>query len=60
MACVKRNGKWGFINKFGVEVIPCKFSNAESFSEGLAPVEIDGNVAYIDQSGRVVSTNKGK
>ena len=41
MAAVRRDGKWGYINLKGEEVIPCQFSDAfppGQFSEGLACV----------------------
>jgi hypothetical protein len=44
---------WGFIDETGTMVVPLQFSRAETFSEGLALVELNGKVAYIDDSGRV-------
>ncbi|MBW4622700.1 MAG: WG repeat-containing protein [Cyanosarcina radialis HA8281-LM2] len=38
---------WGYINKSGKFVIAPQFSDAGSFSEGLAPVEIGGKYGYI-------------
>jgi hypothetical protein len=38
---------WGYINKSGKFVIAPQFADAGSFSEGLAPVEIDGKYGYI-------------
>lgn len=41
MAAVRKDGKWGYINLKGEEVIPCQFSDAfppGQFSEGLACV----------------------
>ena len=49
-----RNGKYGFIDKSGNVVVPCKYGNAWSFSEGLAAVELDGKWGFIDKSGNVV------
>ena len=48
------NGKWGFIDKSGNEVVPCKYDDASSFSEGLAFVELDGKYGFIDKSGNEV------
>lgn len=48
MAAVRRDGKWGYINLEGEEVIPCQFSNDYTpgqFSEGLACVVDDRNEA---------------
>ena len=48
------NGKWGFIDKSGNEVVPCKYDWADSFSEGLASVILDGKYGSIDKSGNEV------
>lgn len=48
MAAVHRDGKWGYVNLKGEEVIPCQFSDAFTpgqFSEGLACVVDDRNEA---------------
>ncbi|MCB0642664.1 MAG: WG repeat-containing protein, partial [Phaeodactylibacter sp.] len=37
---VKRNGLWGFVDRNGLEVIPCRFSGVNNFSEGLAAVKV--------------------
>ena len=39
-AAVQEGGKWGFVNRKGVFVIPPKYLDAGSFSFGLAPVKI--------------------
>ena len=54
MAAVKLNGKWGFIDKQGNTVIPCKYDGAESFSEGLAAVKLNGKWGFIDKQGNMV------
>ncbi|MBQ7097544.1 MAG: WG repeat-containing protein [Clostridia bacterium] len=49
MAAVKRNGKWGFVNEKGVEVIPCEYLYVGDFSEGLAWVKNSmWECGYID------------
>ncbi len=40
LARVSRNGFWGFINEDGIEIIPCKYIDANDFSEGFASVSI--------------------
>ena len=49
------NEKWGFIDKTGKLVIPCKWNGVESFSEGLAVV-LDDNWkwGFIDKTGKLV------
>jgi len=54
LAGVEKNGKWGFIDKTGKEVIPCTYDYAESFSDGLAKVTINGKANFIDKTGKVV------
>ena len=54
IACVKKNGKWGYIDKQGNEIIPFIFDNASSFSEGIACVKKDGKWGYIDKQGHEI------
>ena len=54
LAWVRLNGKYGFIDKSGTEVIPCKYDWAFSFSEGLASVKLNGKYGFIDKSGTLV------
>jgi hypothetical protein len=52
---ISRNGKYGYIDKTGKVVIPCKWEYADSFSEGLASVQNDnGKRGFIDKTGTVV------
>ena len=55
-AAVCKNGKWGYIDKTGQEVIPCKYDWANPFHEGLASVEIfyGSGYGFIDTTGREV------
>ena len=48
------NGKYGFIDKTGKEVIPIKYDDANSFSEGLAMVRLDKKYGFIDKTGKEV------
>lgn len=69
LAAVRRDGKWGYINLKGEEVIPCQFSDAfppGQFSEGLACVVDDRSeednklwnkrVGFINKKGEFVIT----
>jgi len=51
---IRQNDLYGFINKTGKIVVKPQFEEAESFSEGLAPVMIDKNYGYIDKTGKTV------
>lgn len=60
LAPVLRNGKWGFINTKGEEVIPCQYPNpyedftASPFYEGMALVQKDGKWGFINTKGEEV------
>lgn len=51
LAGVCRDGKWGFIDTSGREVVPCKYDAVNDFHEGLALVKLDGKFGYIDKTG---------
>lgn len=47
--------KRGFLNRFtGEVVVPCIYDRAWVFAEGMAAVEKNGKLLFIDQSGNVV------
>jgi len=50
----EQDGKYGFINTKGEQVIECKFDEAWVFSEGLAAVKKDGKWGYINTKGKQV------
>ncbi len=55
LAVFARNDRRGYLNRFtGEIVIPEDFTRAWVFSEGLAAVEKDGELLFIDHSGKVV------
>ena len=47
-------GKTGFVDNTGCWVIPPQYDSADDFRDGLALVEKDGKLMYIDRSGAVV------
>ena len=51
---VSQNGQYGYINEQAAWVIPPKWDHAWDFENGLALVEKDGKLMYIDHSGEVV------
>lgn len=60
MALVRLNGKHGWIDKFGKEIIPIQFEEAASFdSEGLAKVRFGQENFFIDRSGKRVDDTAG-
>ena len=65
MAAVKKDGKWGYINKNGVTVIPFDFDSCASadatgsdcafaFSGGLAPVSKNGKFGIINKKAETI------
>jgi len=53
---VCKDGKWGAIDYYGNEIIPCVYNAPLRFSEGLASVISDDNtqITYIDSSENTV------
>ena len=60
LALVQKDGNYGYINKKGVEVIPCKYKLANDFSDGIAVVCTDDYYTkiLIDINGNEVATCK--
>lgn len=55
LARVMRNGKWGFINREGQEVIPPRFHFADEFAEGRSIVRNEQDLhGAIDTQGNLV------
>ena len=53
-AAVKKNGKWGFVDVGGVEVIKFAFDDALSFGQHLAAVKYGEYWGYISRYGQMV------
>lgn len=54
LGAVKRDNKWGFVNKTGKEIIPLIYDDVQRFSEGLAAVCLNGKYGFIGQTGKEV------
>ena len=54
LAKVELNNKFGYIDRTGREVIPCKYDWINAFSDGLAIVNLNGKYGFIDETGREV------
>ena len=46
--------RYGFIDRTGKIVIPLRFEDVQSFSEGRAGVKLAGKWGYIDKNGVLV------
>lgn len=56
LVCLK--GKFCYIDrKTGAEIIPIHYDQAWIFSEGLAAVEIEGKIVFINMNGEIVIDN---
>ena len=53
-AAVKLNGKWGFTDTDGVEVLPFIFDDALSFGQHLAAVKLGELWGYVGLQGNIV------
>ncbi|MDF1698331.1 MAG: WG repeat-containing protein [Saprospiraceae bacterium] len=61
LACVTtQDGKYGFIDEAGHEVIPCKFDGPGVFSEGWVALKKGNNWAYYDVNGKIVLDLKNR
>lgn len=57
LLAVKNNdNKWGFIDKKGNIVIEPQWDEAQSFSNGLAAISLNGKYGYINTSGQLIIT----
>ena len=54
LAQVRLNGRHGFIDCTGKEIIPLKYDDAKSFREGLAPVNLNDKWGFIDRTGKEI------
>lgn len=57
LTAVKRNGKWGYCNNNGQEIISCVYDRVGGFSEGYAAV-CNRNWAYINKNGELMTKFK--
>jgi hypothetical protein len=51
-----KEGKWGYINRSGEVVVAPRFRQALDFDEGLARVQTEKTLDYIDAQGKTVFT----
>ena len=55
---VRLDGKYGFINKDGEEIIPCKYEDADAFSDGLAKVKSADGWGFVNENGEEIISCK--
>lgn len=54
VACVRKNGKYGYIDKTGEITIGIQYDDANNFYNGIASVKKDGKWGYIDKTGKLI------
>lgn len=57
-ARAKKNGKYGFVDENGNEIIPPKYEWVGQFKEGVARVFSNNKAGYIEKQGKVVIPEK--
>ena len=55
---VKLDGKYGFINKDGEEIIPCKYEDADNFPDGLVKVKSAEGWGFVNENGEEIISCK--
>ena len=60
LICVEKDGKYGFIDEMGSEVIPCKFDHPGTFSEGWVALKKGRSWCYYDANGSKVLDLKSR
>ncbi|MDR1593091.1 MAG: WG repeat-containing protein [Prevotellaceae bacterium] len=53
-ASIKKDGRWGFIDKSGAIVIQPEFDGVKNFSDGMAAIKQKGKWGYINSDGEIV------
>jgi len=54
MAAVRQNGKYGFVDQKGKEIVPPKYDHTWKFIGGYAAVKLNDKYGFIDQKGKLV------
>ena len=54
VAAVQKDGKWGYIDRFGKEIVPCKYDYIGEFIDGVASVKINSKSGFVDLFGKEI------
>ena len=55
---VRLDGKYGFINKDGEEIIPCKYEDADNIPDGLIRVKSAEGWGFVNENGEEIISCK--
>lgn len=53
-AAVKKDGKWGYINKSKKLIVPLKYDSADDYTNGYAVVGLKGKWGYVNSVGKEI------
>ena len=51
---IRKEGRWGFVDRSGQVKIAPQFEQAGPFTDGLAVVSVGGRAGYVDKAGKFV------
>lgn len=55
MAAVQLKGKWGFVSRYGKEIVPCQYdSTGGDFNSGICFVQKNKKAGYINKAGKEI------
>lgn len=54
LSAVKKDGKWGWINRKGAVVIPLNYDSVQPFSQGLAMVMLKGKWGFCNRKNKLI------
>jgi hypothetical protein len=59
LCIVRKNKKYGLIDKEGNEVCAIRYTSIAPYSEGMAIARLKGNFMFLDSTGNVIETVRG-
>ena len=54
ISAIQKDGKWGFIDKTGNQIIPCLYDSVCGFHEGLAAVQLNNKWGAVNNVGELI------
>ena len=59
VAAVKRGGKWGFIDRNGLIIVPCEYDKVESnYTNGKGKLVKNDRIYVFDKEGKQISSHE--
>ena len=54
ISAIQKDGKWGFIDKTGNQIIPCLYDSVHGFHDGLATVQLNNKWGAVNNVGELI------